>query len=95
MIPPALRFNAVSAVRNINSLTCYCRHHTLLLVGVWSPGPVTGAVEGPFGVDALTIGAQRLIVAFIHICGGRHTATLINIDLVRGKEQNIIWDTIF
>ena len=50
-------------------LTCYCRHHTLLLVGIWSPGPLTIAVEGPFGVDALTMSAQRLVVAFIHIWG--------------------------
>ncbi len=48
-------------------LTCYCCHHTLFLAGVWSPGPVTVAVEGPFVVDALTISTQRLVVAFVHI----------------------------
>lgn len=48
-------------------LTRYCGHHTLLLGGVCSPGPVTVAVEGPFRVDALTISTQRLLVAFVHI----------------------------
>lgn len=49
-------------------LTCYCCHLTPLLVNVWSPGTVTVAVEGAFGVDALTVSTHRLIVAFVHIC---------------------------
>lgn len=52
-----------------HSCTCDCCHHTLLLVDVRSPGPVTIAVEGSFGVDALTIITKRLIVAFIYIWG--------------------------
>lgn len=60
--------------------TCYCCHHTLLLVGVWSPGPVTVAVEGSFSVDALTISTKRLIVAFVHIWG---------------KTCNSSWETVF
>lgn len=51
----------------IISPTCYHCHHALLLVGVWGPGPVAVAVEGPFGVDALPVGAQGLFVAFVHI----------------------------
>lgn len=31
------------------------------------PGSITVAVEGPFSVDAPTISAQRLIMAFVHI----------------------------
>lgn len=49
-------------------LTGHCRYHTLLFVGVRSPRLVTLAEEGAFGVDALAVGAQRLIVAFVHIC---------------------------
>lgn len=49
------------------SLTCYRDHHTLLLVVVRSPGVVAVAVEGAFRVDAVAVGAQRLVVAFVHI----------------------------
>jgi len=40
---------------------------TLLAVGVRGPGPVTVAVEGPLGVDAAAVGAQRLVVAFVDV----------------------------
>lgn len=49
------------------SLTCHCRQHTLLLVAVGDPRLVTVAKEGSFGVDAMAVGAQRLVVAFVHI----------------------------
>lgn len=48
-------------------LTCDCCQHTLLLVGVRDPWLVTVAEEGSFSVDAVAVGAQRLIVAFIHV----------------------------
>lgn len=48
-------------------LTCYHCHYTVLLVGVWSPGMVTVAVEGPISVDALTISAHGLVVTFVDI----------------------------
>ena len=54
-------------------LTCYCCHLTPLLVNVRSPGTVTVAVEGAFGVDALTVSTHRLIVAFVHICRWRYS----------------------
>lgn len=53
------------------SLTCYRDCHTLLLVVIWSPGVVAVAVEGAFGVDAVAVGAQGLVVAFVHICKQR------------------------
>lgn len=62
-IPPV----ATSVGEDAGSLTCHYRHHTLLLVGVWSPGPLAVAVEGSFGVDALTVSTQRFVVAFVHI----------------------------
>lgn len=49
------------------SLTYYCCQHTLLLVAVGDERLVAVAKEGPFGVDAVAVGAQRLIVAFVHI----------------------------
>lgn len=51
------------------SPTYYCCQHTLLLVGVWDPRRVAVAQEGAFSVDAVAVGAQRLIVALVHICG--------------------------
>lgn len=53
------------------SLTYYCCQHTLLLAGVRDPWLVTGAEEGSFSVDAVAVGAQRLVVAFVHIWGSR------------------------
>lgn len=51
------------------SPTYYCSQHTLLLVGVWDPRRVAVAQEGALGVDAVAVGAQRLVVALVHICG--------------------------
>lgn len=56
---------------------CNCHHHTLLLVVVWGPGSVTVAVEGAFGVDALTVSTQRFIVAFVHINALEEVAVVV------------------
>lgn len=47
--------------------TYYRRQNTLLFAGVRDPRLVTVAQEGAFGVDAVAVGAQRLIVALVHI----------------------------
>lgn len=49
------------------SLTYYRCQHALLLVGVGDPRLGTAAEEGSFRVDAVAVGAQRLVVAFVHI----------------------------
>lgn len=53
------------------SLTYDCRQHTLLLVAVGDERLVAVAKEGALGVDAVAVGAQRLVVAFVHIWGSR------------------------
>ena len=61
-----------------SGLTCYYCHHTLPLVGIWSPGTLTVAVEGALGVDAVAVGAQRLVVAFVHIWGRTRKSRICN-----------------
>lgn len=56
---------------------CYYCHHTILLAGVRSPWSVTVAVESPFGVETLTIGTNRLVVAFIHIHALEKVAVIV------------------
>lgn len=46
---------------------CCCFNDTFLLVGVRSPGQVAVAVERAVSVNAVAVGTERLIVAFIHI----------------------------
>lgn len=46
---------------------CYCCPHTALLVGVWSPGPITVTVVGALGVDAVTVSAHGLVMTFVHV----------------------------
>lgn len=56
---------------------CYCYHYALFPVGVWDPGLIAVAVEGPFSVDAPAISTHRLIMTFVHINALKEVAIVV------------------